>query len=1022
MRKRVNITGRSARAAAAAAAMLLIALTSALAASAGASGTGPVRIGAAARPPRDAVDLGPVRPDAPLSAVAVLRPRDPAGLEALARAVTTPGSPRYGQYLARGEFARRFGPSASSVRSVESALAGAGLSVEGAGTGGSFVHFSGPAARVAHALAVGIHSFRLRSGRIVHALTDAPALPHTAASQVAAIVGLGDAPRSHPLAVRAPRGRRPLPGAAAPAFPHPEGSPQPCPAASADAKRNGGLTDDRIAHAYGAFGLYGAGDTGAGVHVGIYEQEAFIRSDIRTFDTCYFGSAAAGQMLQRLHTIPVEGGAPAGPGEGESALDIEDVSAMAPGAAIDVYEAPETSLGELSLVAAMVGEDRDQLLSSSWGAPCEQEAERAEPGFQQAWSYLLQQAAAQGQTFLNASGDTGSDACEEAHREVKVSKEQNPVSTTELASEPWVLAVGGTTITDAGSTPAQEHVWNDGGEGGGGGGGISRSWAMPTWQRFAALPGIALPGGADWHAAEGVERRFGYPTGFCDETLPAAEAGTPCRLVPDVAAQADELTGAPTFYSQAFKGPEAPDGWITIGGTSSATPIWAAMLALAYASPTCRANAATAAGAGFANPLLYAVASDSAAYAASFNDITEGSNDIYKLAGGHVFPARRGFDLATGLGSPRLTGPGGAPGLAYYLCTYAAAGGSGAAPAVTGLSPAEGPVAGGEHVLVSGSGFQSGGISDVAALQVGTWHASIPDIRVLSPGLLEVVLPPARDTLPAGAPPPQDGAAPVQLLVTLTDGRTSQPGAASRFVYVDRSGGTRVPSITRMAPFGGSESAPASLTIFGSGFSGATGVSFGGIPAGSFQVLSDSQISVTPPSFSPLTACSPLPHGGIFAGESPANDVCQVEVVVQGPGGASRSATIRPPLEGETLSEQDGAPLPPPGCPCEVQPAVTEYDYAPAPAIGSVETTKQGSGEAAEALITAHGRGLGRSTLVNVFLGPADRERSIARNIVYETGTELRLLTPLPSGGPRRLPLSVRTLAGLSAPVSVVLP
>ena len=86
------------------------------------------------------------------------------------------------------------------------------------------------------------------------------------------------------------------------------------------------------------------------------------------------------------------------------------------------------------------------------------------------------------------------------------------------------------------------------------------------------------------------------------------------------------------------------------------------------------------------------MASDPAAYKASFNDITTGNNDIYGLDNGLVFPASTGYDLASGLGSPQLTGPGGKAGLAYYLCSYAPPRAS--RPVVTGsarrrqLSPA----------------------------------------------------------------------------------------------------------------------------------------------------------------------------------------------------------------------------------------------------------------------------------------------------------------------------------------------
>jgi hypothetical protein len=1010
------------------AALLLLALIAlvALVASAAVGQPAPVAISAAPQVPSSAVKLGPAPATATVSGTVVLRPRDEQALESFIDEATTKSSSRFGHYLSKGQFAARFGPTAAAVASVSTQLSRDGLSVDGTADGGLLVRFSGTSAHVASAFATGLERYRLADGRVIRATTSAPSLPASIAGSVATVVGLDELTPPRRLLLRAKPSQVPLHAAATTgSLKHPPGSPQPCHAAAVDARKAGGLTDDQIANAYGAFGLYASGDSGAGVHIGIYEQEPFLTSDIQHFDSCYFGAAAATSMIGRLDVIPIEGGSTQGPGEGEASLDVEDVSAMAPGASIDVYDAPESLAGELSEITAMVDEDRDQIITSSWGEPCEQEAEDGEPGVQQAESYLFQQAAAQGQTFMNAAGDTGSDACEEVHREVNVQPGQAPVSTTELASQPYVLGVGGTTITDAATTPAQEHVWNDGPEGGGGGGGISQSWAMPSWQRDSTVPGIALPGSADYTDAGSVEQRFGYPSGFCDATLPGAASTTPCRLVPDVSAQADEYTGAPTVYSEAFKGTgeyDSPDGWVTTGGTSSASPIWAAMLALVDASPTCRTNAATAAGIGFASPLLYAIASNPSAYAASFNDITEGDNDVYGLDGGKVFPATTGYDMASGLGSPRVSGPGGSAGLAYYLCSYAD---QASRPTVTALSPSSGSTSGGESVTVTGTGFQSSGASDVAGVQVGAWHASAGAVHVVSDASLTVTLPPARDTLPAGAPAPQNGAGAVQVIVTSIDGQSSTPGPSSTFQYVNSSHSGALPSVTGLSPSGGEESAPTPVTILGSGFTGATGVSFGGVSATTFKVLSDSQILVTPPPYSSHTACAPLPHTGVYAGESASNDICQAQAIVHTPSGTSVGGKILAPFEGSPTAEQDGALVAPPGCGCEVYPAPTEFDYAPSPEITSVSTAA-GAGslasETGETLVTVHGRGLSRFTFEYAYFGEPGQESSVDYGIAFASGTEMQIAAPAIASSvetatvePTSLPFSVRTLAGYSA-------
>jgi hypothetical protein len=1025
----------------AAAAFALAAVTVALAgaiaiAAVAASGQSrPVHIGVTPRVPTGARDLGPESPSTTVSGAVVLRPRDPGALEAFIGALTSKGSPLFGHYLRKGQFAARFGPARGSVASVEGQLRSDGLHVGEVSADGLLVRFSGSSSQVAGAFSTELRSYRLADGRAARASVSAPALPRSIAGSVVAVEGLDELQPARPRQARrtaADDGR--FPAAEATNFAHPAGAPRACADARGAATDAGGLTDDQIAGAYGAFGLYGTGDTGAGVHIGVFEQEPFLGSDIEHFDRCYFGATAAAAMRSRLNVIPLEGGIPQGPGsDGEALLDVEDVSAIAPGADVDVYENPETPGGEVAEIAAMVDEDRDQIVTSSYGQPCEQEEEEGQPGTQQALNFLFQQAAAQGQTFLGAAGDNGSDSCEEAHREPVPQPGQNPVSAGEIASQPYVLGVGGTTITDA-AQPLQEHVWNDGPEGGAGGGGISQSFAMPSWQRDATVPGIALPGGPDYTAAASVEQRFGYPTGFCQDTLAGAGASTPCRLEPDVSAQADEFTGAVTVYSQEYRGEgeeQAPDGWVTSGGTSSATPIWAGMLALADASPTCRENPATAAGVGFAPPLLYAIASDPSAYAASFNDVSEGNNDQYGLDDGHVFAARKGFDLASGLGSPRMSGPGGSAGLAYYLCSYAANSGG---PAVSSLSPSSGTTAGGELVTVSGSGFQSNGGADVAGVQVGAWQAPTSAIDVLGPSSLKLTLPPASRTVAANAPTSQDGAGPVAVIVTLTDGRSSSPGPPSTFEYFDTAAGGALPSVIGVIPYGDSEHAPAPVTILGADFSGAREVSFGGVKAASFKVLGDSQIRVTPPPYTARTSCSPLPASGTYAGESAANDVCQVQVLVRDATGVSAPATIRPPFEGAPTFAQDGALEAPASCGCEVYPAPSEFDYAPAPTIASVSTSEGPADLASEAggtLVTIHGTGLNRATLDYASFDAPGLEASMElealdQEIAFISGTEIQIAAPAIAESaqtatvePTSVPLSVRTLAGVSAPAPV---
>ncbi|MDE3131554.1 MAG: hypothetical protein KGL16_10415, partial [Acidobacteriota bacterium] len=678
-----------------------------------AAGTSAPRMASVQRAPAapiGAQTLGAPAADASQSGYVVLRPRDEQALKSFIAGVSTPHSSLYRHYLQTGQFEARFGPTSATIDAVESQLKAAGLAVTSVARDGLLIGFSGTTTKVETAFGTTLERYRSAAGITGEQTTKPVSLPSNIAGSVAAVIGLNTLVHPQAGLVRPPRSAYTDRAAARTAsFTHYPGAPNACATASSTASLYGGLSDDQIANAYGATPLYGAGDTGAGVSIGVYELEPYSRTDLSTFDTCYFGATQASAMLTRVSDVPVDGGQPSGSGSGEAILDIEDVSAMAPGAHIDVYTAPNTSAGSLDAYAQMVNDNKDKIISSSWGL-CEQDLQLADPGAQQAENYIFQQAAAQGQTVLSAAGDTGNDTCNEV-RAVPPPTDQNPLSVEDPASQPYVLAVGGTTIQDADPSHYNETVWNDGALWGGGGGGLSMSWQAPSWQQAAA--GFPRPGSVDYSNANYVERNAGpgpspalnisnqnWLAGFCQNNATAGFSGTtPCRTLPDVSAQADEFTGAVTVYSASFGAGAA--GWITIGGTSSATPIWAGMLALADASSACSTHGVT--NIGFANPLLYAVAASSSEYGNSFHDITVGNNDIFGFDNGNVFPATPGYDLASGLGSPILAHGDGTPGLAQNLCDLAAA--TSSTPRVLSLSSTVGSVAGGGPLTITGSGF-----------------------------------------------------------------------------------------------------------------------------------------------------------------------------------------------------------------------------------------------------------------------------------------------------------------------------
>ncbi|MGH9019325.1 MAG: S53 family peptidase, partial [Acidimicrobiales bacterium] len=380
-------------------------------------------------------------------------------------------------------------------------------------------------------------------------------MPGSLAGVVEAVVGLGD------LEAMAPQDRR-LPdagaGAGAQDAPGPHAGPSPCAAAT-----ERGTTATTLATAYSMTSLEPA-DEGQGETVGIYELEPYLPGDISAFENCYTPSPTTVPTA-----VPVDGAAPnAGPGTGESALDIEEVIGLAPKAAVDVYVGPNGGLGPLDVYAAMIDQDAAQVLSTSWGE-CEPAAGTA---VIEAEGALLSQAVAQGQTVVAAAGDEGSLDCD-----VPGLSTDSSLEVDDPASQPDVTGVGGTDLLVTGP-PTSETVWNTGLIEGTGGGGVSRLWTMPSWQLG---PGVE-------NAATRADDSY---TGQSPCGLSSGAGTVSCREVPDVAALGDPNMGFATYF----------DGtWQAIGGTSMGAPLWAAVTALAD-----EALGAPGSRLGLLNPALY---------------------------------------------------------------------------------------------------------------------------------------------------------------------------------------------------------------------------------------------------------------------------------------------------------------------------------------------------------------------------------------------------------------------------------
>jgi subtilase family serine protease len=621
-------TGRALGNAAAAALVACVAL----AISAGAAAGSATRVVGSTTPlPHGARVTGRVASGTPISFTVALQPRDPAALAAYATAVSTPGNPLYGSYLTVSQFAQRFGAPHSHVAAVRSALRADGLNVSSVTANALQLHVTGSAGQIEHALSTSLVTVHTRSGRVAYANTKPPTLPANVAGYVQGIVGLNSVTPPQYAGVAKPTAGAHLAGGSR-VRPHvaTNGGPQPCSAAAQKQQSASGLTADEIATAYQFPGLYGAGNFGQGQTVAVLEIDPTQTTDVAEYQACYSTSAS-------VSFVNVDGGPGAytqgSSDDGEPTLDIDQIIGLAPKASIQVYQAnPNSSSVLLDLLNAAVTQNSSKVISSSLGV-CEALAGGSAISSE---NTLLQEAAAQGQTFFDSSGDAGSSMCFQ-----NSGGAQTQLSVIDPGAQPFATGVGGTTLfttSDAAEgcpnssqacvyrpgDPPVEGVWNDGVSGGkasGTGGGISTQWTMPQYQSGAP-------------AALGVVNSNSSATPCSGHTF--------CREVPDISADGDPQSGYVVFSNGA---------WTVTGGTSASAPLWGALVALANASSTCRGFTL-----GFVNPALYQLAGTS--YLTNFTDVQRPSpitsaanNDALGVNGGK-FPITANYDMTTGIGSP----------------------------------------------------------------------------------------------------------------------------------------------------------------------------------------------------------------------------------------------------------------------------------------------------------------------------------------------------------------------------------
>ncbi|APR82109.1 putative peptidase [Minicystis rosea] len=528
-----------------------------------------------------------------------LDPREPSAIRDLADAVSSPTDAAYGRHLDRAELAARVAIPAEERRAIVAWLETHGLAEladEGA-LGGQQMVFSVPEGALESALgAAAAHELKERT--ILPAPRCRQVLPRRLAGYVRC------------LEISGPRVRARI-------------SPL-ADASRSDVGASRGLTPAAIERAYGFDDAAdGSGETIAILALG----------GVPRLDDLHGFFHAHGITPPEVHLVgigPMGARAADALARFETTMAIAWAGALAPGARIAVYFIDPTLVADpwsaFLLAVISDAELAPTIAVTTWSCP-ERQYHRVHGG--EVFRGLCDQAAAIGMTVIAASGDWGA----------YDGMPSTPARGARVCDAPWprvsfpaaeerVLAVGGTRVCAV--EPWQEMAWSApvspalreaiGMDMLAGGGGFSDHVPIPVWQRHTLSQRQARSQGAPAVVPYG-------------------------RGIPDVALMA---WGPEAAYSCLLDGAFRDDA----GGTSTAAPIWAAIVARCNELRRQRGGGRL----GFAQPLLYRLGEE------AFRPITEGATDITLPvldAGGAVrdhqlpgYVAHAGWSPAAGLGVP----------------------------------------------------------------------------------------------------------------------------------------------------------------------------------------------------------------------------------------------------------------------------------------------------------------------------------------------------------------------------------
>jgi xanthomonalisin len=503
-----------------------------------------------AHDPRAAVHVAPLKAGEQVDIVVSLKLRNKPELDALTAKLMTGATGV--RPVTSAEFMTRFAPTAAQAAEVVKYLRAQGFSNIEVAPNNLLVTATGGAGNIRNAFKADLHEYNVNGRRAYANVTDA-LVPQHLASTVLAVVGLQNVHMMHTHAQRMT-----APDAATP-------------------QAVAGVSIPNFASIYGASSLPSA-STGT---IGIITAGSLTQTvtDLKSF------ASSAGYPVPNVTTTVVGTAGTSTSGTDEWNMDSQSSLAAAGGTISQMILYNVTDLSDASLSAGYnkaVSDNKARAINVSLGG-CESNEGSVEASQDQ----IFQSAVAQGQMFSVSSGDSGAYECG-----ATAGKAQSYP-----AVSPYVMAIGGTTLSSSGGTWQGETVWAcssasscQQSSSGGAGGGPSLTENAPSWQTAAGVLG-----------------------------------GSTKRGVPDISFDASPNSGALVLINGAQT---------QIGGTSLAAPLWAGFWT--------RIQAAHGNTLSFPASAIY---SGAAANPSWFHDVTSGNQG---------YAAGTGWDYASGYGSVQI--------------------------------------------------------------------------------------------------------------------------------------------------------------------------------------------------------------------------------------------------------------------------------------------------------------------------------------------------------------------------------